>query len=505
VTVLPSTRVREPAVAAHSGGYLLTGTLRDAVDPSVQTFGLSSALSAGQPRPVQSASQRTPDVAAIGDTYLVTWVETTPTGRAVKAIRLQSNGSPVDAAPLVLTSGSEVHDPQIAVIAAQWAVVWWDATAGAIYGRRVKTNGSLPEATPVQLSPVTEPAEYPTVGTDGQSLMVVWRRDSTTLRARLFDPFLAPLGGAFSVSTVGAVIPDPLPWSVAGSDAGFVVAWREASSVRAARVSASGTVLDPNGEGMFNDTMLTQPSVAWDGERFRVAAGRDGLVETDFIAGSSTLPAGRQIMGAAGAVVEGGRLFPTAGRGVQAVGVLAVSMGSALRTHQVAVGFTNSDGWPAPGVIRENVWQKSFARVASGSTTRMYVWAEHSPELNGAQILGRAEALQFDGEDCSTGADCISGVCTALACQGGPARPPSTDAGGFGGGSGGAAGGVGGGGGAGGVGGPGGAGGAGGGGGADALALRVGCGCGSGVSSTAGALLLALALALRRRRRFFGS
>ena len=492
LTVLPTDEGREPAVAFGPSGFVLTTTLTDQIDTSVRTVSVSPTFTVQGPlKLVQTPAQRTPDLAAIGDVYLVTWVESTPAGRSIKAIRLRPDGSRLDAAPLTLAAGaagSEFHDPQIAVLGNEWLVVWFEAGNETAQGRKVKLNGTLSPAAPVTLSPVGEIADWPVVGSDGQNYLVGWQRTSTNMRAQLINSDLVPVGAAFDVATTGLIDPDPLPWSIAGNDAGFVFTWHEANSVRASRISPSGSVIDFNGVSMFTDTLMTQPSVAFDGQRFRVAASRDGLVETTLSGGASTTPGGLPVMGSAGVEVKGARLAPITG-GLQAIGVKVVSVPNALRQHRVAVASTAADGgWNSPRQLSEGSMQRSFARAATGATTRMYVWAEHNASANGPRIYGRGETLQFSDEVCAADADCISGACVTLRCLGGPPRP-IPDAGGTGGGSGGSGGSAG-------SGGSGGVGGAGGGG--DPLSLRVGCGCSSGASLGAVALL---ALGLRRRRR----
>ena len=141
-------------------------------------------------------------IAAGGPGYLVVWEEHRPiisgvvnsagsvlTGNAIDiyAARLDANGNPLDAGPIIISQdGQNQAKPQVAWNAAAnaWLVIWRSERPDwyffeDIVGVRVSANGQVLDSAPIQLRPETnnpsnDYAEYPTLASDGTNWLVVW-------------------------------------------------------------------------------------------------------------------------------------------------------------------------------------------------------------------------------------------------------------------------------------------------------------------------------------------
>ncbi len=147
------------------------------------------------------------------------------------------------------------HQAQVAFGSGEYLVVWQEWLSGTIYGNRVTTSGSVPDSSDI-LIPSPTGAQYPpSVASDGSEFLVCWETSrwpgSCIYGARL-NPAVQRLDSAdIPISPVAADQASP---SAAFDGSNFVVVWGDHSSpvglirgICAARITPSGSVLDPNG------------------------------------------------------------------------------------------------------------------------------------------------------------------------------------------------------------------------------------------------------------------
>jgi hypothetical protein len=223
-------------------------------------------------------------------------------------IRVSPSGMVLDSAGFVICPGPRASFPSVASGTTNCLVVWqaYRSDTADIYGARVARDGTVLDPQGLALTRRAGDAWTPKVAFDGTNYLVVWNDD----RNGYDDVFAARVTQAGAVLDPNGIPVCTAPdhqWSpsVAFGGGCCLVAWEdcrnEASDIYAARVSPTGIVLDPNGMAVCN-VSSTQwfPSVAYDGVNFLIAWG-DWRGEASVLAarvtptGSILDPNGRRI------------------------------------------------------------------------------------------------------------------------------------------------------------------------------------------------------------------
>ncbi|MBM4776826.1 MAG: hypothetical protein GQE15_03910, partial [Archangiaceae bacterium] len=266
---------REPDIASNGFDFLLVWSSNGVVygaridrngrlqDPTGFVIGRSNI-------------QALPSVAWGAGEYLVVWRNrgmSLDGGLPVQllAARVTTAGVVLDVPALLLTQGTGNLVPSVASNGSEFLVVW-DETRGVtaldIYALRVSATGVPLEdgGFPVSTEPFTQ--LYPHVAWGDGGYLVVWTDRSASsgdiigARVSASGTVLDPMGIEISSAPGEQYLP-----SVAWSGAQFQVTWGEAAGLTGARVTPAGVVLDPN--GVLLATALTRPTaldVAWNGQ-----------------------------------------------------------------------------------------------------------------------------------------------------------------------------------------------------------------------------------------------
>ncbi|MDQ1519846.1 MAG: hypothetical protein QOI55_919, partial [Actinomycetota bacterium] len=276
------------------------------------TTGIAISTAAG--------NQTTPAVSFDGTNNRVVWADHRGTTNDVFGARVNKAGSVLDAVATgvaVSTAAANQSAPAIASDGTNSLVVWDDTrsplTAPDVFGARLSNGGSVLDgaARGIAIAVVRASQSVPSVAFDGTNYLVVWNEargasDSQVVAARVSQSgtLLDPAGIDLSVSVLLQKSP-----KVAFDGTNFLVVWDEVRSpatidIRGTRVSPGGIVLDP---GILNITTLpgftnqeTQPALAFDGTNYFVAWSdtRNGLMNSD-IFGTRVSPAGTVLDGTA--------------------------------------------------------------------------------------------------------------------------------------------------------------------------------------------------------------
>jgi hypothetical protein len=329
-----------PAVDSDGSGYLVAWLRRDPVMTLVvgRRFASDGALSARLD--LSPASDFGPELSTLGgarlafdgDHHVLAWSALDGAVAHVLAVRVGVSGAVLDAAPFdVARTADSAYLGGLAAGGGGVMAVWsqqvaynaGDVRAARIEGGAVLDLGSIGVAT----GPANE--REPGVACGGGSCLVAWQRremdisETETVRAarvdasgHLLDPAGIVLRGTH----------DAEYWPAVASDgAGYLVAWTEESSVagrdvRAARVSGAGAMLDPRGITVATDvaSLFSGPEVASNGAGY--------LVTWCAFGGAAGIYASR--VGADGAPADGPPVL--------------VAPGAPLDDHAVA---SNGDGY----------------------------------------------------------------------------------------------------------------------------------------------------------------
>ena len=206
---------------------------------------------------------------------LVLWVDPAGTVRA--------RATDGDAQPLSLATGACISAPSMASTPTSHLAVWTDCTSHRAVGQLLSVDG-LPVGASFEVS--SEAAASPQVAFDGTVFLCTWESSAQSILAARISPAGLVLDPApIELTSASARHPSLAP-APAG---GFLVAWESWSSwpgdIYAAHVSSAGVAsaeiavaTEPGGD--------QSPSVAWDGDAFRISWMKSGT-ETWFASPAS--------------------------------------------------------------------------------------------------------------------------------------------------------------------------------------------------------------------------
>ncbi|WP_434384329.1 hypothetical protein [Melittangium boletus] len=211
-----------------------------------------------------SNTQETPVVAHDGTNFLVAWTDDRHTGSDIYATRVSETGTVLDPSGLRLSAVSNVYAmlPSVAHDGTNFLVVWQESygLSYGIRGARVSSTGSVVDTTPIDLFTQSGHLGRPAVAHDGTNFLVVWEDGRDSLFD--FDTYGTRVSGAGTVlDTGGIAIATGTGYKrfpkVAHNGTNFLVVWQDDrntvsggavnNDIYGARVSGTGTVLDPSG------------------------------------------------------------------------------------------------------------------------------------------------------------------------------------------------------------------------------------------------------------------
>lgn len=246
---------------------------------------VSPSGSVGDSFPISTAPhwQGNPSVAWNGSVFLVAWdfhaVSSSP--EDVLGARVQSDGTVLDPQGLpISTTYGEQADPAVSSNGSDFLVVWEDDRFGSdvdIVGARIETDGTILDPDGFRITPGHQSQWDPALVWDGSTYFVTWEDtrepfgDLYGARVTAGASVLDPDGIAISTAPYRQSQPD-VSWN--GTE--LFVAWtdqRESSygEIYGARLTPSGTVLDPQGIFISRATEWEQaPATVRQGSSFRI-------------------------------------------------------------------------------------------------------------------------------------------------------------------------------------------------------------------------------------------
>jgi MYXO-CTERM domain-containing protein len=271
-----------PATLAYDGSrYLLAWnepelwrSFEDDIFATTFTPG-APALTRIMPLDTSGDPQRRPAVCSDGNTWLVVWDDRALAARTAEilGVRIDSSGAVLDAPPLVIEATADAFrlEAVCAWTAPNWLVAY--NSEQSIRGKLVPPSGQ-PSAAPFEIS---SNGRLPAIASDGAQFMVTWQTYSSsavlnpsTIRAARVSNMGAVLDpSGIDVCTAGPVTEA----TIAFGQGQFLVGWNSNDDIYARRVTADGGVLD-SATGFAVSAGLPahrHPRVAFDGQRFVIA------------------------------------------------------------------------------------------------------------------------------------------------------------------------------------------------------------------------------------------
>ena len=188
-----------------------------------------------------------PRVAFDGANYLVVWNDAGLPGNAnLLAARVAADGTVLDPGGLpIATSASAERFPDVVFGAGIYLVIWEQDVGGTfdIYGARVAPDGMVLDPGGFAISDSSGNQLEAAVSFDGENFLVAWNDSEAGMRVH--TAFVSPEGTVLDPE--GIDIGPGFQPSVAFDGTNYVIAAERSGAIYAQRVATDGTVLDPAG------------------------------------------------------------------------------------------------------------------------------------------------------------------------------------------------------------------------------------------------------------------
>ncbi len=250
-------------------------------------------------------NQSTPSVAFDGTNYLVVWKDSRNGNADIYGARINPSGNVLDSngIPISLATNSQ-SNPAIAFDGTNYLVVWDDSRIGTtytdIYGARVSPSGILIDTNGIAISTATLNQSNPVVAFDGTNYMIVWQDNRYDLGWDIYGARVTPSGTVLEPNGIEISYESGYQWypAISFDGANYLVVWGDRRSgtredIYGARITPAGTVLDPGGFAISTYAQNGQyfPSVAFCGLNYLVVWD-DYRSTTHNIYGARVTPSG---------------------------------------------------------------------------------------------------------------------------------------------------------------------------------------------------------------------
>ncbi len=242
-------------------------------------------------------NQNYPQVAWNGENWLVVWYQEKSDNYyeyEIRGVRVSPAGVVLDATPIMLgTAGNNLGSfpAELVFDGTNWIVIWEafrSSSARSVYAARISASGAVLDPQGVQIyDHPTQSLSDPDIAFNGSGFLLTFM-DGDAINGLRLSLTLQPIGTRFLIN--GYSPSSPVNTKVASNGDGYFVVWDEhpfsgnIGSVRGARVTATGTVLDPTSIVIAANvgTSDTSPDVAWNGTNWFIAydSGYDSATGT---------------------------------------------------------------------------------------------------------------------------------------------------------------------------------------------------------------------------------
>jgi len=217
---------------------------------------------------------------------------------------------------LIDTSGVHAENrPAVAFDGANFLVVWDDPRSGSdrdVYGARVTPSGTVLDPSGFVISQAANTQYGPALGFDGANFLVAWEDYRSGSDYDIYGARVTPSGTVLDPSgfVVSQAAGSQCGTALGFDGANFLVVWQDfrsgsdSSDICGARVTPSGTVLDASGF-VISQPAGSQygPALAFDGANFLVVWNDPRSVSYYDIYGARVTPSGT-VLDASGFVVS---------------------------------------------------------------------------------------------------------------------------------------------------------------------------------------------------------
>ena len=280
----------EPSVAFNDTNYLVVwqdnrNSSFDIYGARVSQTG-TILDSAGTVISLAAYWQSSPSVAFDSTNYLVAWQDNRNSQFDIYGARVSQTGSVLDANSIAISTAAYSQvSPSVAFDGTNYLVVWQDNRNGSfdIYGARVSPTGAVLDTSGIAISTTADDQYSSSIACNGTNHFVVWT-DERNGRGNIYGARVSQTGTV--LDSAGIALSHEAYWqwtpSVAFDGINYFVVWENflgIENIHGARVSQTGIVLDPNGIVISRaGHPQLHPAVAFDGTNYLVVweDGRSG-------------------------------------------------------------------------------------------------------------------------------------------------------------------------------------------------------------------------------------
>ncbi|MCK4941825.1 T9SS type A sorting domain-containing protein [candidate division WOR-3 bacterium] len=293
---------RHPSVTSDGTGYLVAWQDERSGTPDIYGTRIDAAGVVLDPAGILICNavngQLMPSVACDGNNYFAIWQDardTTSNQYDIYGARINTNGILIDTNAIAISAETSSQlTPSVTFDGTNFFVVWEDRHAQSlgIYGARVNTAGFILDPGGIAISGIPNLPEWnPSVTFNGTNYLVVWGDDRNGTYPDIYGARVDQSGTVLDTLNIPICVTSgvkEMP-AVASDGSDFLVVWEDdrdypAGDVYASRVSATGTVLDPQGVDVTTAAAFQDnPGAACGTTNFLVAWGdyRNGLYSSD--------------------------------------------------------------------------------------------------------------------------------------------------------------------------------------------------------------------------------
>ncbi|MDH4211367.1 MAG: T9SS type A sorting domain-containing protein [candidate division WOR-3 bacterium] len=242
--------------------------------------------SSGIPISTAPNDQKYPTIAFDGFNYLVAWEDYRNDYHGdIYGARVNQNGVIIDPSGIaVSTAANDQRLPDISFDGTNYFVVWEDARSADwnIYGARVNRYGAVLDPGGIAISAVAMSQRNPAVSFGGTNYLIAWEDWRNSSYRDLYGARVNQIGVVLDTAgiLISCAINSQDNASIAFDGTNYLVVWQENHSgwysIYGARVSQSGTVVDPN--GILIAAGGENPCVAFTGTNYLVVYQRSSNI-----------------------------------------------------------------------------------------------------------------------------------------------------------------------------------------------------------------------------------
>ncbi|KPJ59689.1 MAG: hypothetical protein AMJ46_10070 [Latescibacteria bacterium DG_63] len=195
-----------------------------------------------------------PAVAFDGTNYLVVWEDDRSGDSEIYGTRVSTDGTVLDFGGTPIATGDYWYSPDVAFDGTNYLVVWCGGSNDDIVGARVDTLGGVIDVGGIAIYSADYEQSFPAVAFGGDDYMVVWEDERSSYELDIYGARVDTSGAVLDAGgiAISAAAEDQQNAAVAFDGANYVILWDDwrsvtESDIYAARVNASGTLLDADG------------------------------------------------------------------------------------------------------------------------------------------------------------------------------------------------------------------------------------------------------------------